>query len=262
MHRGYVMESPREAQRLADKVDAHTWVRRHLARHVTAGMRVLDVGCGPATITAEVAQLVPDGAAVGLDASAARIAVARRTLGRCPNASAVRGDALDLPFNDASFDLVYCRFLLEYLPEETARGRRTRPRLPPGSTVLLQDLDGQLVGHYPAGRGASRARARAGTRAARDDGVRPVCRQQAAFPARRGRARRDSPGGRAVPPDRRCGRPEDRARWQVKLEIAAAALTGLGFEDADEVAERFVAYLDREDTTTISHLFTAWAQKQ
>jgi SAM-dependent methyltransferase len=254
------MESPREAQRLADKVDAPAWVRRHLAPHLTASMRVLDVGCGPATIAAEVAQLVPDGAVVGLDASAARIAVARETLARCANAAAVSGDAHELPFEDESFDLVYCRFLLEYLPDkqravgELARVCRT------GGTVLLQDLDGQLVGHYPPDEQLERQLARALELLA-TTGFDPYVGSKLRFlldGAGLGAARQEVEPYHLI-----VGAvdPEERARWQVKLEIAAAALTRLGLEHADALAERFLAYLDREDTTTISHLFTAWARK-
>jgi SAM-dependent methyltransferase len=261
VYRGYVMESPREAQRLADKVDAHAWVRRHLAPHVTAEMRVLDVGCGPATIAAEVARLVPHGAVVGLDASAARIAVARETLASSPNAAVVRGDAADLPFDDESFDLVYCRFLLEYLPDKQRAVGELARVCRAGGTVLLQDLDGQLVGHYPPDEELQRQLARALELLA-TTGFDPYVGSKLRFlldGAGLGTARQEVEPYHLI-----VGvvDPEERALWQVKLEIAAAALTELGFEDADAVAEHFLAYLDRADTRTISHLFTAWALKQ
>jgi hypothetical protein len=46
----YIMEDPREATRLALKVDAHLWVLRYLAHRVRSGAEVLSVGCGPGVI--------------------------------------------------------------------------------------------------------------------------------------------------------------------------------------------------------------------
>src|SRR5256885_13262071 len=54
-----------------------------------------------------------------------------------------------MEFESNSFDLVYCRMLLQYLREkEQAVAEMTRV-CKPGGTVLLQDLDGQLLWHYP-----------------------------------------------------------------------------------------------------------------
>src|SRR5207247_9980778 len=48
-----------------------------------------------------------------------------------------------------SFDLVYTRMLLQYIPDkETAVAEMGRV-CKPGGVVLIQDLDGQLVWHYP-----------------------------------------------------------------------------------------------------------------
>ena len=48
-----------------------------------------------------------------------------------------------------SFDLVYTRMLLQYIPDkETAVAEMVRV-CKPGGVVLIQDLDGQLVWHYP-----------------------------------------------------------------------------------------------------------------
>jgi SAM-dependent methyltransferase len=110
---GYVMEDPREAQRLAAKVDAPRWVDRYLARHLRPGMRILDVGCGPAVLAGELARRSPDVAIVGVDASAQRLEVAFENLDGLPNAEAVQGDAAALPFPDA----IAARFL-GYLDRE------------------------------------------------------------------------------------------------------------------------------------------------
>src|SRR5690606_7053100 len=70
----------------------------YLAPHLVAGTDVLDVGCGPGTITAEIAGLVAPGSVLGLDRSADAVAVAARDHG-APNPAFAIGDvhALDQP---------------------------------------------------------------------------------------------------------------------------------------------------------------------
>jgi SAM-dependent methyltransferase len=254
------MENRREAHRLAGNVDPPAWARRNLRRHLAPGMRVLDVGCGPGMIAAEVARHVPDGEVVALDASEARIAAARRVLLAHGNASAVVAEPHALPFADGVFDLVHSRFLLEYLPEkqravdELARVCRT------GGTVLLQDLEGQFVNNVPPDPDLRRD-VQAALDLLAETGFDPhVGHKLRGMLERAGLA----PAGLEIEPYHLIAGavvPDERARWELKLELAAEALTRLGFEDAAGVAARFLAYLDREDTVTFSHVFTAWAVK-
>ena len=46
----YIMDDPREAARLKDKVDPEAWVKKYMAGRITPGMEVLSVGCGPGVI--------------------------------------------------------------------------------------------------------------------------------------------------------------------------------------------------------------------
>jgi ubiquinone/menaquinone biosynthesis C-methylase UbiE len=82
------------------------------ALQVQAGMRLLDVCCGPGygAGTAAVRGLE----AVGIDIAPAMIDEARR---RFPAASFLEGDAESLDFPDASFDAVICAFGLLHLPD-------------------------------------------------------------------------------------------------------------------------------------------------
>lgn len=45
--------------------------------------------------------------------------------------------------------MVYCRLLLEYLSDKQAAIHEMLRVTKPGGTVLLQDLDGQLIWNYP-----------------------------------------------------------------------------------------------------------------
>jgi SAM-dependent methyltransferase len=223
-------------------------------------MRVLDVGCGPGTIAAEVARHVPDGEVVALDASAAWIAVARGILSAHDNASAVVGDAHALPFPDGVFDLVYSRFMLEYLPQKQRAVDELARVCRLGGTVLLQDLEGQFVNNHPPDPDLQH-----------DIGAALELLAETGFDPHVGHKLRGmlaeaglAPAGLEIEPYHLIAgavAPEERARWELKLDTAACALARLGFEGAGAVAERFLAYLDRDDTVTFSHLFTAWAVK-
>jgi ubiquinone/menaquinone biosynthesis C-methylase UbiE len=260
MSASYLMEHPKEAQRLADKVDAEAWVTTHLMEHIRAGARILDVGCGPGVIAAAVADSAPDADIVALDASPARVAVAEETLEPYPNAAAILGEAEQLPFPDSSFDLVYSRFLLEYLPDKQHAVNELARVCRPGGTVLLQDLDGQLVNHYPPDPLLDQSLAQALTVLTRTGFDPNVGRklhylvQQASLTPIRVQTETYHLIAGSITVD-------ERKLWEVKLEIAAQAATREGLEGAQIAAERFLDYFDRPDTISFSHLFTVTATK-
>ena len=57
----------------------------YLAPRLTSGSSVLDLGCGPGTITADIGRRVAPGRVLGIDASAEVIEEARREAGGGPN---------------------------------------------------------------------------------------------------------------------------------------------------------------------------------
>ncbi len=72
------------------------------------GDGVLDVACGPGNFTRHFAHAVgPEGLAVGIDASPTMLGRAIADTAQ-DNIAYVRGDAVRLPFRDASFDAVCC----------------------------------------------------------------------------------------------------------------------------------------------------------
>jgi SAM-dependent methyltransferase len=114
------------------------------------GMRVADLGCGVGMVTALLADLVgAHGHAVGIDASAAQLATARQRLRTCGNASFVEGSATGTGLPRASFDLVYCRFLLIHLPEPERALREMRSLLKPGGILVCEDGDLTASGSEP-----------------------------------------------------------------------------------------------------------------
>ena len=80
------------------------------AAQVTAGDRVLDVGCGTGVLARVTADRVAtDSQVTGLDLNDGMLAVARRLR---PEIDWRQGDATHLPFADASFDVVLSQFAL------------------------------------------------------------------------------------------------------------------------------------------------------
>jgi ubiquinone/menaquinone biosynthesis C-methylase UbiE len=99
------------------------------------GERVLDLGCG----TGIVARLVrersgPTASIVGVDLNPDMIAVARSL---APDIEWHEGNALQLPFPDAAFDLVLCQQGLQFFRDRTAAAREMRRVLSDGGRVAL-----------------------------------------------------------------------------------------------------------------------------
>jgi SAM-dependent methyltransferase len=98
------------------------------------GMRVLDVGCGPGTITRGLAEAVaPGGTCVGIDVEASQIELARA--GAAGNLSFEVGSAYALPFPDGSFDAVFSHALFEHLARPADVAAELHRVLRPGGVI-------------------------------------------------------------------------------------------------------------------------------
>src|SRR6266851_1149227 len=85
--------------------------------HLRPGMRLLDCGCGPGTVTSELAKAIAPGEAVGIDLEASQIDIARHhalELGMT-NLKFDVADLLKLPYPDESFDAVFTHEVLVHL---------------------------------------------------------------------------------------------------------------------------------------------------
>ncbi len=117
-------------------------------------MALLDVGCGPGTLTAGLARHV--GSVVGLDADGEQVARAQVNAAGVPNATFQQGDASHLPFADATFDAVFAHTLLQHLQDPTAALREMHRVLKPGGVLGVREEDWGGTFFHPA----SPARAR------------------------------------------------------------------------------------------------------
>ena len=110
--------------------------RRRAAREtgLRAGGSALDVACGSGKLTAELANLAEGGRVVGLDFSPRMLEIARHTH---PEIEFLEGDALNLPFDDATFDASTIAFGLRNLANPI-RGLREMRRITRGRAVVLE----------------------------------------------------------------------------------------------------------------------------
>lgn len=115
---------------------------------VSAGLHVLDVGCGPGDITARIAQIVgPDGSVAGVDPSKERIAIALKTSG--PNLSFREAKAEDLSdFSDASFDIVFVNSTLHWVQDQPLAIREFARVLKPGGRLGISGQSGDFVADH------------------------------------------------------------------------------------------------------------------
>jgi SAM-dependent methyltransferase len=116
------------------------------AAAITAGSRVLDVGCGTGGTTRKAARLASSGTALGVDLSARMIEVARRLAERADiaNARFEQGDVQIYPFEESSIDVVISRTGAMFFGDPVAAfSNLARALHPAGRVVLLvwQELD-------------------------------------------------------------------------------------------------------------------------
>lgn len=113
---------------------------------VSAGSRILDVGCGLGDDAASVATRVePGGAVVGLDGSRSMIAKAEQRHGRVDGLTFTVGDAARLPFDAATFDACRIDRVLQHLPDPAAAIAELARVVRPGGTVVAFDNDWETL---------------------------------------------------------------------------------------------------------------------
>jgi SAM-dependent methyltransferase len=133
------------AQRTAEEAAAF------LLPRLTPEMKLLDVGCGPGSITTGLAQHLTRGEVIGVD-------LGRETLERARRDAQERGignlryeyaDVYALPFPDDSFDVVYAHQVMQHLNERSQALVEMLRVLKPGGLIALRDVDWGTAVYWP-----------------------------------------------------------------------------------------------------------------
>lgn len=256
----YFMDDPREASRLSRKVDPEQWVSKYLSRLLPRFGYALEVGCGPGVIACAVARQRPTLTVTGIDINPQRFAQNAAHLPR--NLILREADAVELPFVKGKFDVVYSRFLLEYLIDKQAAVNEMVRVCSVGGKVLLQDLDGQLLWHFPEDAELQEGLHRILDALAKRGFDPFVGRKLFSFCKLAGlndiRVTAESYHLYAGPID-----DHNLRLWQEKFDIVLpVAASVLGGESAAlALRERFLKYLQRDDSLTYSVVFTVEGTK-
>src|SRR5262249_20046038 len=123
----------------------------YLLPHLRPGMSLLDVGCGPGTITAELAARVAPGQVTAVEISPEALEIARAELaGRgVANVAFVLADvhALDLPAG--AFDVVHAHQVLQHVADPVRALAEMRRVCRPGGLVAARDCDYATFTWFP-----------------------------------------------------------------------------------------------------------------
>ncbi len=142
---------------------AHRWrtvenSAGYLLPHLRRGMTLLDVGCGPGTITADFAERLSGGRVVGIDVTEEPLIVAREAepAGGAADLSYHLGDVYDLDFPDNAFDVVHAHQLRQHLSDPVAALVEMRRVCKPDGVVAARDADYGAMTWHPAMPGLDR----------------------------------------------------------------------------------------------------------
>ncbi len=129
-----------------------------LLTYLRPGLRLLDVGCGPGSITVGLAQRVAPAAAIGIDSSASIIDTARALLAERPvsNLAFEVGNIYQHRFDDASFDAIFAHQVLQHLRDPAGALQAMRMLLAPGGMVGARDVDWGSATFFPDNEGMRR----------------------------------------------------------------------------------------------------------
>jgi ubiquinone/menaquinone biosynthesis C-methylase UbiE len=149
--RPYVIHSDDECERLElqarlGQIEQHL---RYLP--VSTGAQVLDAGCGSGSMSRLIARAFPDADITGVDLRGQYLDFARRRAHseHLQNVQFQVADVFALPFADASFDVVWTKYLLQWLKEPKRALNELKRVTRPGGVVVSCDFASFAIDHFP-----------------------------------------------------------------------------------------------------------------
>ncbi|MEM7127776.1 MAG: methyltransferase domain-containing protein [Chloroflexota bacterium] len=249
---GYEEEHERlERQARIGRIDKH--LEKFSCR---ANASVLDAGCGSGSMSRLLANAAPNGHVVGVDTNDDYLQNARRIAEAdgLKNVEFKTGDIFALPFDDDSFDLVWCKYVFQWVNNPSLAIREFCRVTRPGGKIVCCNFDGFGVTHYPV------------DTKLREDSERFFHHVVDPFVGRKTHAMFRENGLIDIKVDFEpdatftvCGPidEERRANWVDQLTAAfPAAVTVFGSEEkAQSFIDRFLAHHEDPDTSTLCTLY-------
>ncbi|KAL4787113.1 S-adenosyl-L-methionine-dependent methyltransferase [Aspergillus varians] len=115
----------------------------HLLPHLTPSMKILDIGCGPGSITVSLAELIPSGHITGLEYVPDPLDTARALASSrgVTNIDFRVGDIHALEFADNTFDVVHVHQVLQHVRDPVKALREMRRVVKAGGIVAVRESD-------------------------------------------------------------------------------------------------------------------------
>ncbi|WMX44220.1 methyltransferase domain-containing protein [Streptomyces roseicoloratus] len=136
---------------------SHSWrtvenSAAYLIPELRSGLAVLDVGCGPGTISADLAGRVAPGRVTAVDAAEGVLAQARAAAAEqgVDNVEFAVADVHALDFPDDSFDVVHAHQVLQHVGDPVRALSEMRRVCRPGGVVAVRDSDYGAFTWFPA----------------------------------------------------------------------------------------------------------------
>ena len=120
------------------------------------GMRLLDIGCGPGSITSGLAQRVAPADTIGIDPSSSVIETARSLAGGMAHLTFEVGDIYRPRFGAETFDGIFAHQVLQHLHRPVEALKQARTLLKCGGIVGVRDVDWGSTTFYPDNQGMRR----------------------------------------------------------------------------------------------------------
>ncbi|OOF91399.1 hypothetical protein ASPCADRAFT_177418 [Aspergillus carbonarius ITEM 5010] len=145
----------------------------YLLPHLHPSMQILDIGCGPGSITIDFARRVPTGHVTGLEPVPEPLTFARDLAASqsIPNITFQVGDIHALPFEDNTFDLVHVHQVLQHISDPVRALTEMRRVVKPGGIVAARESS--AMSWYPEGNGGIRKWVELTGRVGREKGGNP-----------------------------------------------------------------------------------------
>lgn len=114
-----------------------------------SGKLVCDFGCGTAALIADISVLYPDTRITGLEISTDQLCRAREVTRNNQNVTLILTDATKNDCADSTFDLTYCRYLLEHVANPVQAVGQMLRITKPGGVLACQENDLHNILYWP-----------------------------------------------------------------------------------------------------------------